>query len=87
MHDATLETAMATCSAEGARLCSVEEIQGACTAGTGCGHDADMIWTSGVCDNGDVSCGQGLYFEAYSVGAGNLVELLSDASYPTIEDH
>jgi hypothetical protein len=28
----------------------------------------------------------GLLFEAYNVGAGNLVQLTSDASYPTIEE-
>jgi hypothetical protein len=40
--------------------------------------------TCGVCDTGDAE--GGLYFEAFNVGAGNLVELTSDASYPTIED-
>ena len=29
----------------------------------------------------------GPVFEAYNVGGRNLVELLSDASYPTIEDN
>merc|ERR1712070_1170403 len=51
VHDAPLATAIEVCMMEGARLCTVEEIQGACTAGTGCGHDADMIWTSAQCSN------------------------------------
>merc|ERR1711988_1104888 len=51
VHDAPLVTAIEVCMMEGARLCTVEEIQGACTAGTGCGHDADMVWTSAQCSN------------------------------------
>jgi hypothetical protein len=50
VHDASLATAVNTCWVDGARLCTLEEIQGACTAGTGCGHDADSIWTSDECN-------------------------------------
>merc|ERR1711939_685960 len=49
VHDADLATAFATCAAEGTRLCTLEEIQGSCTAGTGCGHDADHVWTGDAC--------------------------------------
>jgi hypothetical protein len=38
------------CQADGARLCSITELQDGCTRGTGCGHDADLIWTSTACD-------------------------------------
>eukprot|EP01048_Picozoa_sp_COSAG05_P021617 COSAG05_NODE_4038_length_1706_cov_0.938395_1_plen_517_part_01 len=50
VHDATLDTAVATCFGDGARLCTLAEVQDRCTAGTGCDHDADMIWTSEGCD-------------------------------------
>jgi hypothetical protein len=29
-----------------ARLCTPLELQDGCAAGTGCGHDADLVWTS-----------------------------------------
>jgi hypothetical protein len=54
VHDADLGTAIAVCAVDGARLCTLSEIQGACTAGTGCGHDADSIWTDDVCNNVDL---------------------------------
>ena len=46
----------------GARLCSKAELEAGCTAGTGCAHDGDMIWTSEPCiwvpaDGAQVSCG------------------------------
>merc|ERR1712048_956764 len=46
VHDATYEEAVMTCTGDGARLCTMEEMQGMCTAGTGCGHDSDMVWVS-----------------------------------------
>ena len=30
----------------GARLCTRAELQADCTAGTGCGHDGDLVWSS-----------------------------------------
>lgn len=39
-------TANAFCQQQGGRLCSAEEVNASCAAGTGCGHDADPIWTS-----------------------------------------
>merc|ERR1711907_13913 len=57
VHDASLYTAMSTCAIEGARLCTLSEIQAACTAGTGCQHDGDLIWTSAECGSGSGQCG------------------------------
>jgi hypothetical protein len=52
LQDATFAEASAVCEEDGARLCTKAEIQADCTAGTGCGHDADLIWTGEKC-NGD----------------------------------
>ena len=53
VHDATWETAVSVCaSVPGARMCTQEEMAAGCTAGTGCGHDGDMIWT-GTTDPAD----------------------------------
>jgi hypothetical protein len=41
--------ASAVCAADGARLCTETEISRDCTAGTGCQHDHDLIWTSTTC--------------------------------------
>eukprot|EP01047_Picozoa_sp_COSAG01_P059705 COSAG01_NODE_7207_length_3305_cov_2.001248_2_plen_384_part_00 len=46
----TFEEAVSICAEDGARLCTHAEMQKSCTAGTGCSHDADMIWTSSVCE-------------------------------------
>eukprot|EP01048_Picozoa_sp_COSAG05_P005508 COSAG05_NODE_328_length_11337_cov_252.011805_10_plen_105_part_00 len=46
VDDATFEQAHSLCAGDGARLCSAAELMDGCTAGTGCGHDADLIWTS-----------------------------------------
>ena len=42
----TFIEAAAICSNAGARLCTAAELRADCTAGTGCGHDADLIWSS-----------------------------------------
>ena len=34
------------CAGLGARLCTRAEFKSGCTRGTGCGHDADLIWAS-----------------------------------------
>ena len=49
VHAATYDQAVAMCAADGARLCTVEEMEAGCTMGTGCDHDVDMIWTSEPC--------------------------------------
>ena len=41
-----------TCSANGARLCSVEEMKGKVAVGSGCGMDFKTVWTSTPCANG-----------------------------------
>jgi hypothetical protein len=52
VHAATWEAANLTCVQDGARLCTVAELEDSCTQGTGCGHDADMIWASSRCAAG-----------------------------------
>ena len=37
------------CKAESARLCTQRELMDGCSTGTGCGHDARMIWSSTQC--------------------------------------
>jgi hypothetical protein len=45
----TYEEAVATCEADGGRLCTVEEIEAGCVYNTGCGHSWDHLWTSSDC--------------------------------------
>ena len=57
VSEVTFAEAEAVCAGEGARLCTLEELQAGCTAGTGCAHDSDMIWTSQQCGNsGELTC-------------------------------
>ena len=46
-HSKTFPEAEAICAAAGARLCTKDELTSDCTRGTGCGHDRDLIWSSG----------------------------------------
>jgi len=46
--DKTFAEAEAICIKAGARLCTKDELEADCTAGTGCGHDRDLIWSSDV---------------------------------------
>jgi len=43
---ATFTEAETICTDVGARLCTPLELQSNCAAGTGCGHDSKLIWTS-----------------------------------------
>ena len=43
---ATYDEARDLCLEMNSRLCTKEELLADCTRGTGCGHDADMIWSS-----------------------------------------
>ena len=43
-RDKTFAEAEAICQAAGARLCTAAELQGGCTAGTGCQFDFELIW-------------------------------------------
>jgi len=56
VHDSPYSTALAVCAEEGARLCTVDELEAACTQGTGCGHDADFIWTGESCGDEGGEC-------------------------------
>ena len=40
----TFAEAEAICQAAGARLCTADELEGGCTAGTGCQFDFELIW-------------------------------------------
>ena len=40
----TFAEAEAICQAAGARLCTTAELVKGCTAGTGCGYDAQLVW-------------------------------------------
>jgi len=42
----TWAEAVTQCDAIGARLCTAQELSDDCTRGTGCGHDAEQIWSS-----------------------------------------
>merc|ERR1712185_141181 len=42
----TFVEAAAICSDAGARLCTAAELRADCTRGTGCGHDAQLVWSS-----------------------------------------
>lgn len=42
----------ATCTSKNARLCTVDELERGTTQGTGCGYDANQIWTSTWCGLG-----------------------------------
>eukprot|EP01052_Picozoa_sp_SAG31_P002559 SAG31_NODE_91_length_26366_cov_6.792211_7_plen_192_part_00 len=45
-NGATYAEAVEFCRAMGGRLCTAEEMEAGCTAGTGCEHDWDLLWTS-----------------------------------------
>ena len=53
-HETTFEVAFQLCNNADGRLCTKEEIENSCTKGTGCGHDADLIWTCAE-EGGDCS--------------------------------
>eukprot|EP00041_Stephanoeca_diplocostata_P036989 m.1376903 g.1376903 ORF g.1376903 m.1376903 type:complete len:867 (-) comp24964_c1_seq5:1162-3762(-) len=45
-HNATYGQAVSYCTSVGARLCTREEVLDQCTAGSGCLHDGDLLWTA-----------------------------------------
>lgn len=48
--------AAALCRSQGGRLCTASEVTSRCARGTGCGHDADFVWTnSQVCSVADLT--------------------------------
>jgi len=50
IKEATHQEASISCSNIGARLCTVDELNGDCTRGTGCGFDNEIIWSSALAD-------------------------------------
>lgn len=49
LHSRVHAVAQAACAADGARVCSLAEIEASCGFNTGCGHNTDMVWTSTPC--------------------------------------
>ena len=45
-HSMTFDQADELCKSMSARLCTKDELEGDCAAGTGCLHDEDLIWSS-----------------------------------------
>jgi hypothetical protein len=54
LHYQTYSAGYDACAADGARLCTVAEVEADCTAGTGCAHNEDYIWTSDACTESDL---------------------------------
>lgn len=50
VHSANFGQALSLCANMGGRLCTAEEITADCTAGSGCSHDSDHVWSSTVAD-------------------------------------
>jgi hypothetical protein len=49
---ATYDAAASFCTQQGARLCTLAEVQMGTAARTGCGFDAERTWTLDTCDGG-----------------------------------
>ena len=60
-HRQTFAQAEAICAGAGARLCTIAELEAGCTAGTGCGHNADLVWGIPTSSR-PVACGRGAGF-------------------------
>ena len=56
MHEATYQEQIDACAADGARVCTQAELNTGCTQGTGCGIDAQMIWTNNTCTVARAGC-------------------------------
>jgi len=69
----------ARCTARGARLCSVDEIDSGTTAGTGCGYDVNYIWTSTWCGFGPEG---GKFYVSMGSGSGQRICKNPKKSYP-----
>ncbi|MEO1272148.1 MAG: Ig domain-containing protein, partial [Myxococcota bacterium] len=46
----TYNQAVAECASRGARLCTLNELGADATAGSGCGYDAERVWTQSLCN-------------------------------------
>ena len=51
LSDRTRPFGAAACAADGARLCTAEEISNRCTMNTGCGINDDRVWSALPCDS------------------------------------
>ncbi len=51
-NEVSWHAAAGFCVAAGARLCTSEELKANETRGTGCGYDANWVWSSTACDGG-----------------------------------
>mmetsp|Transcript_14306 Transcript_14306/g.23868 ORF Transcript_14306/g.23868 Transcript_14306/m.23868 type:complete len:83 (+) Transcript_14306:285-533(+) len=45
VHQETFWDALYVCNDTDGRLCTKGEVENSCTKGTGCRHDADLVWT------------------------------------------
>lgn len=45
-HGLNYDEAVAFCVSASGRLCTATELEAGCTRGTGCQHDADLVWSS-----------------------------------------
>ena len=55
MTDQNFQQAFDLCVGVGARLCSLDELGGAETSGSGCGFDNTRVWSSSLCSGGHMS--------------------------------
>jgi len=67
-HAETHLSAAAICAANNGRLCTKEELLGDCTKHTGCGHDADLIWSSTPVEESLLPCTLGLESDSCESG-------------------
>lgn len=51
LHKVSHSVATSACNGIGARLCTVDELNGNCSSGSGCSFDRAIIWTSTVPDS------------------------------------
>lgn len=68
--------AASICQANGARLCSVAEVKGKVTSGSGCGIDNKVMWTSTPCADG--------FMAARGSGLGNTQCLAKTSTKPSV---
>ena len=72
----TFAQAEAICATAGARLCTVAELEDECTRGTGCFHDWDLVWGTGMpTPTASVVCGRADYCPSEAAGLRKVDEL------------
>eukprot|EP01043_Picozoa_sp_COSAG02_P000106 COSAG02_NODE_2_length_75708_cov_87.013953_9_plen_2901_part_00 len=50
IEDVEFQEAQATCAADNARMCTVEELEAGCASYNGCGHGGDFLWSNTPCE-------------------------------------